>query len=508
MDLEKLLEELSPLERAVLPHLESGTELEDVTRKSGKSEVEVMRALQWLENKGALKINRSEKQIVGLGENGKTYVKKGLPEKRFLAALSDKMSLEDVKRKAGLDENELKACIGALKSRYAIVIMSGFVEPTSKRKDILREGFPEESLLRKLPKDIQELCKEDGGIARKLLKRKDIIEMKTVKLKHVELTGLGKKLAIAAGRRKLDLAERLMPGMIKDGKWRGKKFRRYDVKASVPGINAGKRHPYSEFLDDVREKLISMGFKEMDGPTIETEFFNFDALYQPQNHSARDWSAAYRIKEPKYGSLPKGNLVKRVKAAHENGWKTGSSGWGTKWDRKTASRLMPRAHDTAISPRYLAGGVEMPGKYFTLARCYRPDVIDSTHGVEFNQLGGFVIDKGLSFKHLLGLLKDFVYEISGIKEVRFFPDYFPFTEPSVQISARHPKFGWMELAGAGVFRPELTEPLGIEEKVIAWGFGIDRLAMMALGIKDIRDMFSRDLNFLRSKEKVFQNANC
>jgi phenylalanyl-tRNA synthetase alpha chain len=165
---------------------------------------------------------------------------------------------------------------------------------------------------------------------------------------------------------------------------------------------------------------------------------------------------------------------------------------------------MPRAHDTAISPRFLMRkDLKIPGKYFSLVRCFRPDVIDATHGVEFNQLGGIIIDKDLSFRHLLGLLKNFAVEITKAKEVRFFPDYFPFTEPSTQISVKHPKLGWMEIAGAGVFRPELTIPLGVKEPVIAWGFGLDRLAMLKLGIKDIRDLFSHDLGFLRDSKKVF-----
>ncbi len=322
------------------------------------------------------------------------------------------------------------------------------------------------------------------------------------KLKYVELTGLGKKIIEKAEYKKLDFVEKLTPKMLKGKAWVGKRFRRYDIETSVPKIHSGKRQPYSEFLQDVRDKLLSLGFKEMRGPIIELEFFNFDSLFQPQNHPARDWSASYRVKEPRYGRLPDKKIVLAVKKAHERGI-PGSSGWGYEWSEKIASQLMPRAHDTAISPRYLAKGVEIPGKYFTLVRCFRPDVIDSTHAVEFSQLGGFVIDKGLSFRHLLGLLKQFVFETTGIEETKFVPDYFPFTEPSVQISAKHPKFGWVELAGAGVFRPELTEPLGVKEPVIAWGFGIDRLAMMKLNIKDIRNLFSQDLEFLRKSRRVF-----
>jgi phenylalanyl-tRNA synthetase alpha chain len=164
---------------------------------------------------------------------------------------------------------------------------------------------------------------------------------------------------------------------------------------------------------------------------------------------------------------------------------------------------MPAAHGTAHSARQLAKGIELPGKYFAIARCYRPDVVDASHLIEFNQMEGIIAGKGLNFRHLLGMLRDFALEFGKAEEVRFLPDYYPFTGPSVQLSAKHPRLGWIELGGAGIFRPELTLPLGTKEPVIAWGLGIDRLAMLALGIKDIRHLFSQDLSWLRNARQVF-----
>ncbi len=503
MGVPQILESLHVLERKILPFIRNGVELSDIAKKAGMKKIEAMRALQWLENKGVLKIKSIPKEIVDVDENGRLYLKKGLPERRFLENLDGEMHLSEIKERASLDDDELKACLGILKSRYAISILGDRVEPTVKKKELLKEGFPEENFLRRLPLNLSDLTQKDRTIYSRLSKRKRIVKRNRVKLKYIYITKFGENVLSKFKKVKsLEFIETLTPAMLKNGAWKGKKFRRYDIKINVPEIYAGKRHAYNEFIQGVRETLVRLGFKEMEGPIIELGFFNFDALYQPQNHPARDWSATYRIKYPKYGRLPKGRFVNNVKAAHENGWKTGSTGWGYRWSKKIASELMPRAHDTAISPRYLARSVEIPGKYFSLVRCFRPDVIDSTHGVEFNQLGGFVIDDNLSFRHLLGLLKQFVLEITGIEETKFVPDYFPFTEPSVQISAKHPRFGWIELAGAGVFRPELTEPLGVKEPVIAWGFGIDRLAMMRLNIKDIRDIFSHDIEFLRKARKV------
>ena len=165
---------------------------------------------------------------------------------------------------------------------------------------------------------------------------------------------------------------------------------------------------------------------------------------------------------------------------------------------------MPTAHGTAHSARQLVKGVQVPGKYFAMARCFRPDVLDATHLIEFNQTEGFIVGEELNFTPLLGMLEQFAKEIAGAKEVKFIPDYYPFTEPSVQLSALHPKLGWVELGGAGMFRPEILENLGIKGQAIAWGIGIDRLAMFRLGVKDIRYLFSDDLNWLRKSKAVVE----
>jgi phenylalanyl-tRNA synthetase alpha chain len=276
----------------------------------------------------------------------------------------------------------------------------------------------------------------------------------------------------------------------------------FDVEAPVPKIFCGKKAPYIEFLQQIRSKLVALGFKEMDTRLAVTEFFNFDVLYQPQNHPARTWTDTYQLKCPKKGLLPEKRIVDAIKSAHEDGGKSGSKGWGYEWSEDIASRLMPAAHGTAHSARQLVGGIELPRKYFAIARCFRPDVLDATHLIEFNQMEGFIVGENLNFTHLLGMLKDFAINIAGAEKVKFFPDYYPFTEPSVQLSAKHPEMGWVEFAGAGMFRPEMLDNLGIKGEAIAWGMGVDRLAMFKLGIKDIRHLFSDDLNYLRNAKGV------
>jgi phenylalanyl-tRNA synthetase alpha chain len=290
--------------------------------------------------------------------------------------------------------------------------------------------------------------------------------------------------------------------LIKTGLWRKVRFKPYNVEVPGKRIYPGKRQPYQRFVEGIKRKLVELGFVEMTGPLIESEFWNFDALYQPQDHPARDWTSTYELKRPATGDLPSKEIVERVKAAHEDGWTTGSFGWGYKWDPSKAMRLLPRAHGTCLSARTLASKPEIPGKYFAIARCYRPDVLDATHLIEFNQAEGIVIDESLNLRNLLGILEIFAKEIAGAERVKFIPDYYPFTEPSIQLSAYHPDLGWMEFGGSGIFREELTKPLGVEEPVVAWGIGIDRLAMFKLGINDIRYLFAQDLRWLRESKVV------
>jgi phenylalanyl-tRNA synthetase alpha chain len=192
--------------------------------------------------------------------------------------------------------------------------------------------------------------------------------------------------------------------------------------------------------------------------------------------------------------------LKNVKDTHENGWTTGSSGWGGKFNLKESRRLALRSQGTSISARKLIDPkLEIPGKYFSVARVYRPDVVDRTHLTEFNQLEGIILGSDLTFRNLLGTLETFAREVAGAQKISFRPDYFPFTEPSVELSAYKEGSGWIELGGAGMFRPEVTKPLGVEVPVIAWGLGVDRMFMMHNSITDIRQLFSQDLNWLREQ---------
>lgn len=486
-----IIQGLHPLERKLFPSIKNNISFEELTNDSKLQEVEVMRALQWLENKELVKIKTDIKEEITLGELGKNYIKEGLPERRLLEQLKKKkLTLNEIQ----LDKSELNIAIGELKKKLAINFGKD-IEITEQGKKLLEKESIEEKFLKTLPRESKDLKDEEKLAYQNLKTRKNIIQTEIKKSRTISLTELGKRLS----KEKLDqdLIESLTPKIIKEDLWKNKTFRKYDVQINVPKIYGGKRQPYMEFLNKIKFKLVQLGFKEMSGPLIETEFYNFDVLFQPQDHPARTWTDTYHLKSPTHGKLPNDLVVNRIKMAHEDGGRTGSTGWGYKWNPDIARQLMPRAHGTAVSARQMVKGIEIPSKYFTISRVYRPDVLDATHLIEFNQLDGFVTDKSINFRTLLGMLKLFAEEVAGAEEVKFFPDYYPFTEPSVQISAKHPQLGWVELGGAGIFRPEITETLGIDTPVMAWGLGIDRLAMFKLGIKDIRYLFSQDLKWLR-----------
>jgi len=208
---------------------------------------------------------------------------------------------------------------------------------------------------------------------------------------------------------------------------------------------------------------MAMGFQEAKTDLVEMEFWNFDVLFQAQDHPAREIHDKFELADPAHGDLGNDAIVDRVRETHESGWELSSTGWEYEWSREKASRLMLRSQTTATTIRYLARGQPSPAKLFAIDRNFRYDEIDKTHFVEFYQAEGIVKAPDLSLRNLFGYLEVFAREIAGADDIRFRPGYFPFTEPSVELDAKHPELGWIELGGAGLFRPEVRKPLGVTD---------------------------------------------
>ncbi len=447
--------------------------MDEAAKIAGMSRDAVMKAAMLLQQKGYAKVREIRSVERRLTEEGERYLAAGLPEERLLEMLKECDDIAELKKRMG---REFQIALGWLRKKNAVTVENGRVRVLS------RPNFPEKDALRliKEGKDV------DADVLRILRRRKLVVEdeAKDFEIEIVEKPEMARVEVIAE----------LTPEMLLDGSWRGKSFLPYDVKVPSKDVYGGKVHPYERIIRECRKIFLEMGFKEIKGHYVQPAFWNFDALFQPQDHPARDMQDTFYL--DRYVEIG-GEVVERVKHTHENGWETGSTGWGGRWDLKKAQQLVLRTHTTAITIHYLAKNPEPPQKAFCIDRVYRREAIDATHLPEFDQLEGVVLDENVGFRHLLGLLKEF-FEKMGFEDVRFRPGYFPYTEPSVEPEVYVEGLGWVELGGAGVFRREVTEPLGIKGKVLAWGLGIGRLAMLRLGMKDLRRLYLPDIGWLRS----------
>ncbi len=507
---------LHPLEVKTLKaalEMEPGSLSESaLVARASMDEAHARTALQWLlARKLIVETDRTATTLVSLNEQGARCASAGLPELRILKALEGgrPVSVAALKIDDSYRQDDVGAALGALKNCGAVDIVSGG-RLVLKDRAAAAQFDAAQRLLEKLSSEgeveLDALDPDDRDIvqahSRKRGKAKGLFRVDERVSVRYELTGAGRDLASKVQDR-ADSREisQITAEMLADGSWRDKKVRGYNIGLQPPRAVLGKRHPYMGFLDFVRDKFLALGFEEMRGPLVENEFWNMDALFMPQFHSARDIHDVYYVKNPSEGGAVDDLFGSQVARAHEDGWRTGSKGWGYKFDPERARRLVLRSQGTSLSARTLAGGPNVPGKYFAIARCFRYEQVDATHLSDFYQIEGIVLGEEINFRHLLGLLKLFAEEVAHAEEVRFAPAYFPFTEPSVELHINHSEIGWMELGGAGLFRPEVVLPLNVEVPVIAWGLGIDRMAMNALGIRDIRRLFSPDLDFMRTQGK-------
>ena len=505
--------ELRENEQRVITSLErlGGTaSVEELIVECGFPDTAVMRAALTLKEKDLVKVYAEQQTQIKLTNEGEFHSKNGLPERRLIkavATLGGKADLSETAEKAKLEPQFLQIALSwALRKKWALYESSTntlrIADPRLHQGTIPEEN--DEALLNFLCARKQTTTNDltnELQTAVETLKKRRLLTVENKTKRKLEITHSGLHAALDK-RETVQEVTQLTPEHILTGKWKEIRLQKYNIQAPVAKTWAGKKHPYLSFLEEVRMKLVQLGFKEMTGTNVETAFFNFDALYTPQDHPARENSDIYYVKDPQYGEAScYKTAVENVKKTHEDGWQTGSTGWGYKYSTREAERLILRGHGTCLSARTLLNkDLEIPSKHFSIARVFRPEVTDKTHLSEFNQVEGIVVDENLTLKDLLGVLEKFAKEIARADKVRFKPDYFPFTEPSVELSAYKEGYGWIEFGGSGIFRPEVTLPLGVKVPVIAWGLGVDRLFMMRAGIDDIRSIFSQDLDWLRKKE--------
>lgn len=500
---EKIVRMLHPLEQAVLPLLSSTSTFSGVVAKSGLKDIEVMRALEWLENKKLITSTKIERPRVTLGSNGETYKTKGLPERRVLNALKEKpTTLQKIQQAAEINTEELNIAIGVLRRAQAITLTKGkelTTTITGLGKALLKKETIEEKFLKKIfPLDPEKLDAEEKYALEQFQKRKDIVHLKEEKDRTITITPLGQHI-LAQGIKQKAMIGRLTPELLRAGAWKKQEFRHYDVTINVPPFYPGKKHMVTQAVDYIKRIWLELGFKEMTGNMLQTAFWDLDALFVPQDHPAREMQDTFYLAQPEKGELPR-TIAARVKAAHENGGTTGSSGWGYRWSEEEAKKLLLITHDTYLSAQTLSKiqKKDLPIKTFQIMKVFRNETADWKHLFEFYQVGGIVVDENANFCHLKGYLRAFFAKM-GFPAVRIRPAHFPYVEPGAEVDVFHPiKNEWVELGGAGIFRPEVVVPLvGSDVPVLAWGLGLERIISSYYSITDLRDIYKNDLKCLR-----------
>ena len=461
----KILEELKKRRTATAEELSTSLNMALST---------VMSVSALLKEKGYVEVSEKEEEIVELTEEGKERAEKGLPEEVLISLLNGNPStIQELKEKMGKDLDiaiswaKRKGLI-RIEGNRVIPLVSSYTSPERKALENPASASP----------DVVKLLQSRGLIKVRKKKTAVLTLIKEPELKRANIINV------------------LTSEIISKGTWRSAEIRPYNVEAYPAFYPIGKKHFFREFLERIRQVMLDLGFNEVRGDYVEMELYNFDLLFQPQDHPAREIHDSFPLRGK--GSVKDERLLEGVRRMHESGWKY-------TWNQETALRLMLRSQTTAVTARVLASRPKPPVRAFTIGKVFRPDAIDATHLIEFHQLDGVVIEDGYSFRDLLGELKEIFYRM-GVKEVKFKPAYFPFTEPSVEVYGRIEGLGWVEMSGAGMLRDEILRTVGIEQPAGAWGIGLDRLAMFFNGLNDIRLLYSNNIEFLRER-KVIRSAD-
>ncbi len=465
-------------------------------------EVEIMGAASWLESKGMARIEERSEKFITLTDM--SVVESGLPERIAVTKIDEaggKLDMDDLAKKmsGGMD----KVAVGWLKRKALadIVPEDGrkFLVLTDKGRSIIGKQLPEEELLARLAKEPVPAEQADADAVKDLKGRKGVLGEKIVTERSISLTDLGKEIASSGLELKPQITE-ITDRLIQSGEWKNAEFRKYDIQTFAPAVIPAKKHPLSRLGAEIRRMFTDMGFVEMSSEYVQPSFWNLDVLFTPQDHPARDLQDTFYLENPSSIHIDDEELVEKIRNIHENGGDTGSTGWGGTWSREMAESALLRTHSTVTSIRYIAAHPDAPQKAFSISRIFRNESIDATHLPEFTQIEGIVIDENADFDMLISMIKEF-YSKMGFDQIRIRPAYFPYTEPSLEIEVFF-NGKWMELGGAGMFRPEVLAPFGVKTPVLAWGFGFERLAMLKWNIKDIRDLYISDIDTLK-KNTVF-----
>ncbi|RPJ42755.1 MAG: phenylalanine--tRNA ligase subunit alpha, partial [Candidatus Latescibacterota bacterium] len=425
----------------------------EAAEAAGIDQSQIAAAALELEALGWIRAEEEPLEEVSLLDAGRAFLDSGtpLPEIRMAEILASEgpLPLPELASRVSLDPGEAGKVLRFLFSKGLARKSGGVIEPLAKPP--AGPGADEAILRRVLGGGgaIELGAEESKAAAAALgeLRARGFVKTRPRVRRLLHLTGAGRE-RIEAGIEAKQEKNQLDPELLASGGWRDVVFRPYDVALDAASVYPAKEHPLRRIIEETRRAFLYMGFEEVRGPYVESAFWDFDALFQPQDHPAREMQDTFYIDRPARFELPEKELVARVRATHENGGDTGSVGWRYRWDSEKAKRVVLRTHTTAVTVYALRENPVPPRKVFTIGRVFRREKIDYKHLPEFYQVDGIIIDERADLSALLGTLAEF-YRQMGFDDVRFRPDFFPYTEPSVGAFVRMPgRGGWFELGGA------------------------------------------------------------
>ncbi len=474
--------------------------VQQIVAATGIDHPKVSAAIQYGEEQGWLATDEQSREELTATAAAASQLQAGLPERRALALLAEpgRIAMRDLAQNPNLPMSDVIKW-GSLrgwfdKDKGDLVLTDqgrrAFEQPDADERAlelaVARGGtlFLDELAANHIDAERVRLLVQNRG---------DLAKLKPRTLRFACLTENGRRILT---HEVTVVKERnmLTPEDITSGEWQNIRLRRYDVTLASENVYPAKIHLMQKIIQLTRKAFLEMGFSEIVSPMVESAFWDFDALFQPQDHPARDMQDTFYLQRPAQAQLPADEIVDRVKRTHENGGETGSRGWGYRWNVNRARQVVMRTHTTACTIRALARNPQPPQKVFCVGKVFRNEAISYKHLPEFFQVDGILVDKDANLATLLGTLKEF-YRKMGFNKIKFKPAFFPYTEPSVEVFVyMESKQSWIELGGSGVFRPEVTRPFGCQVPVLAWGLGLDRLAMLRYGLHDIRELYWSDLD--------------
>ncbi|CAL0304234.1 unnamed protein product [Lupinus luteus] len=471
-------------EEAILGYLEHNDEIKDSGEFAGERNIdhsEIVNVIKSLYGFRYVDVEDIKRESWVLTDEGNIYAESGSPEiQLFLAVPEEGIVKDELLKKVGPSLFKI-GCAQAAKNKWLDL---GKQLITRKLQDV-------DDKVKHLLLQIQQ-GQGIGSDDIKALKARKLIVPQTWKGYSV------KKGPNYAPKRKQVVTD-LTRDNFQSGEWKELEFKEYNYTAKGQPLEGGHLHPLLKVRSQLKQIFLCMGFEEM--PTnnfVESSFWNFDALFQPQQHPARDSHDTFFLETPSTTNKLPEDYVQRVKQVHESGG-YGSRGYAYDWKREEANKNLLRTHTTAVSSRMLyqlAQKPFTPKKYFSIDRVFRNEAVDRTHLAEFHQIEGLVCDRGLTLCDLIGVLHDF-FSRMGMTKLKFKPAYNPYTEPSMEIFSYHEGFKkWVEVGNSGMFRPEMLQPMGLPEdvQVIAWGLSLERPTMILYGIDNIRDLFGHKVD--------------